>query len=106
MNSRPPPTDIDRFRGWTLIALYAALTVFSLMLLYVLYLAQSELTASTLTIYGMGISCIASALFNAWTTVRHFNIIRSGTELPRLALKPFLFMAIALTFAGQVFQGF
>ncbi|MBL4791067.1 MAG: hypothetical protein JKY60_19140 [Kordiimonadaceae bacterium] len=106
MDSRPPPTDIDRFRGWTLIALYAALTVFSLMLLYLLFLAQNELKTSALTVYGMGISCTTSALFNAWTAVRHFRIIRSGTDLPRLALKPFLFMAIALTFAGQVFQEF
>jgi len=95
----------DRFRGWILMALYGSLTILCFMLLYALFLLQGSFADRTTEFYATGVVTIIAAGFNARATTLHFKITMAGQPLPRLALKPFLFMAIALLFAGRLFGG-
>ena len=102
---KQPSPNTDRFRGWILVALYGSLTLLCFMLLYALFLLQDEFTDRAIEFYATGAATIIAAGFNARATTQHFKITMAGQPLPRLALKPFLFMAIALLFAGRLFGG-
>jgi len=98
------PNDFDRFRGWALTALYASMALLSTMLLYALYRLKHTFEELDIHIIATAISCAAAALFSALAALRYYRNIRGGT-VPPLALKPFLFMALALAFAGRLFNG-
>jgi len=97
--------DLDRFRGWTLTALYASMAFLSALLLYALYRLRGVFEQLDIQIIATAVSCAASVVFSGLAAVRYFQTIRATGKAPRLALKPFLFMALALAFAGRLFNG-
>jgi len=101
----PQSNDYERLRGWILITLYGSMALLSLMILYALFMLQASFAGQTIAFYMAVAAALASVLFNARASGVHFRIIREGLPLPRLALKPFLFMAILLLLAGRLFGG-
>lgn len=102
MSSTPPVHEFDRFRGWVLIAFYGAMTVLSLMLLYALFMLKDSFQAQSMELYGTMLIAGVSSYFNGSATLLHYRLVRLQSALPRLMLKPFLFMALTLLFAGRL----
>ncbi len=105
MQQKPPSNDYDRLRGWVLVSLYGSMAALCLMLIYALLMLQASFSEQQLEFYGTIAITAVAAIFNANAALSHYKLVKAGVTLPRLALKPFLFMAITLLFAGRLFGG-
>lgn len=105
MPELPPNQSLDRLRGWSLTALYAAMALFSLILLYSVYLLRAEFEADTVGFWGAITSCVASTLYSSGAAYRFFLTLKQTGTPPNLALLPFLFMALALAIPGKLMTG-
>jgi len=103
MIQQPSPQDFNLLRGWTLVALYGSLSILSLLLLYALYFSQSLFTEKMFQLYATGGITFISALYNASAATKFLKLTWAKKPMPRFALKPFLFMAVTLLFAGRLF---
>jgi len=101
----PHPNDYERLRGWILITLHGSMALLSFLILYALFLLRASFADQSIAFYMAVAAALASILFNAKASGVHFRIVKEGLPLPRLALKPFLFMAILLLLAGRLFGG-
>jgi len=105
MNKQPPSNDYERLRSWTLISLYGSMSLLCLMLLYALAILQASFTDRAIEFYGTTAITVIAAIYNGNACWAYYKCTRAGKPLPRLALKPFLFMAITLLFAGRLLSG-
>jgi len=103
MQQTPPTNDFDRFRGWTLVALYGSMAVLCFMLLYALFITRAYFADRSLEYLATIAATLVAAGFNALTASRHYKLLQVRSAMPRLALKPFFFMAVTLLFAGRLF---
>ena len=103
MQNAPPKKNHNRFRGWTLTLLFSTLTVSCLLVIYALYLLRASFEENTLGFFVTLLAALMAILFNAKAAITHYKVTTSGQTLPRMPLKPFLFMALMLFVAGRLF---
>lgn len=98
---------LERFRGWTLTALYFALALWGIVFGLATYhfwpflLEQSG--GSRFQAVALAIMSIATFLLSARTGQRFLDVMRSGKPLPRVDLLPFLAIAATIAVAGRAF---
>ena len=103
MQKAPSKKHHTRFRGWTLTLLFSTLTVSCLLVIYALYLLRASFEEDTFGFYVTLLAALMASVFNARAAITHYKITASGQTLPRMPLKPFLFMALMLFVAGRLF---
>jgi len=99
----PPNHSLETLRAWTVTALYAAMALLSVMLLYGLYVARDQLMENGVSYYASAVACAASVYFNAAAATRFFHALRQTGRAPALRLLPFLFLALAMAITGKLF---
>ena len=105
MKNQPSSQNHNRFRGWTLTLLFSTLAVSCLLILYALFLLRASFDENPLGFYATLLTALVAIFFNIRVAITHFKITISEQLLPRLPLKPFLFMALTLFLAGRLFGG-
>ena len=103
MHQQPPANDLNRLRGWILILLYGSLALLCLMLLYALFALHGSFPEQMVAYYGTVAITSIAAVFNGSACFNHLKIVKAEQPLPRLALKPFLLMALTLLLVGRLF---
>ncbi|WP_417458801.1 hypothetical protein [Kordiimonas sp.] len=101
----PPEHKIDRFRGWALTALYGSITLLSAMLILAAYMVWPAFEGDSMLVLGTGLMGLATALFGLRVTLEYVRAMRGHSGLPKLALMPFIFMAMTMIAASQLFGG-
>ena len=99
----PTPMDIDRFRGWALIALYASMAVLSILLVVAIFLILSAGETHSLLAVASTATLAATAIFSLFACSRIYHALQAKGALPRLALLPFIFMALSIIELGELF---
>ena len=98
-----PFQDLDRLRGWILVALYAVMALFAPMLFYATIdlwpvLGGVEVGAGVL---------LASATLTTLSCLKSLKTyvtkLRTTSSLPPLEIAPFFFMVVSLAIASRLF---
>ncbi len=94
---------IDRFRGWSLAALYGALAGFSALLVFATYKLGQAVPEASMLVWLVVIAGSVTTGLSARTCYHFIRTLRVENRAPRLALTPFLAMAITLLAASNLF---
>ena len=99
------PEEIDRFRGWSLAALYASMPLLCLLLVLATFKIWPLVADSSLSVGLLVLSGAVTVVLSGRTAFTIVRALRAGGKAPQLALSPFLFMALTLYAASELFTG-
>lgn len=98
---------IERFRGWTLTALYFALALWAIVFCLATYhfwpFLLEQAAGSQWQAMSLAILSVATFLLSARAGHRFFFAMRARARLPRVDLLPFLAIAATIAVAGRAF---
>lgn len=98
---------IERFRGWTLTALYFALALWAIVFCLATYhfwpFLLEQAAGSQWQAMSLAILSIATFLLSARAGHRFFFTMRAQARPPRVDLLPFLAIAATIAVAGRAF---
>ena len=97
------PKDIERFRGWSLAALYASMSVLSLLLILAAFQLWSIVSDDSINSALLVLGGVLTAAISVRTSLHYVRSLRAADRVPQIALMPFLFMAITLFAASNLF---
>jgi integrase/recombinase XerC len=97
-------TDIDRFRGWSLTALYASMSVLSLLLVLAAFRLWPSVENGDTEILVMALAGAFTALWSGVTAIRFIRELRGHRPVPQLALLPFFGLAGTILAFSRVFN--
>lgn len=98
------PKEIDRFRGWSLTALYASMAILGLLLVFAAYRLWPSVENGAFELITMGAAGAATVLLSSSTSVHYFKTLRSGARPPQLALLPFFCLAVTILAFSLIFN--
>ncbi|TNE62413.1 MAG: hypothetical protein EP335_12540 [Alphaproteobacteria bacterium] len=104
MNQSIPPNQIDRFRGWSLAALYAALAVLAALLVFAAYRIWPATGHAELAVFAVALTGSVTVVTGLRTAWQFAKILRANVGVPRLALTPFLFITLTLVSTSYLFS--
>lgn len=99
--------ELERFRGWTLTALYFALALWAIVFCFATYhfwpflLEQSG--GGRWQPVSLAVLSVATFLLSARAGHRFLAVMRAHARLPRVDLLPFLAIAATIVVAGRAF---
>lgn len=105
-NSQNQNHQLQRFRGWSLTALYYALALWAIMFVIAAVRFWDLLVEQTGGAILPGLLLISSAatfLFSAKAGNQFLRAMRQKTTLPRVDLWPFFLIALTIVVAGRTF---
>jgi len=88
-----------------LTILFGSLSVSCGLILYALILLHASFDANQFGFYLTLLVALVAAASNIKAAVAHFKMTGGGETLPRIPLRPFLFVALTLFLAGRLFDG-
>ncbi len=98
---------IERFRGWTLTALYFAIALWAIVFCFATYHFWSFLIeqadGSQWQAVSLAVLSAITFLFSARAGHAFLHAMRSRMRLPRVDLLPFLAIAVTILIAGRAF---
>jgi len=87
--------DIDRFRGWALMALYVSMSVLGVMLVVVALRFWPALEDKENLVFVLSACGAATAVLSARTALQFFRTLRQGGR-PKMEFLPFILMGLTL----------
>lgn len=98
---------IERFRGWTLTALYFALALWAIVFCLATYhfwpLLLEQSGGSLLQPGSLAVLSVGSFFLSARAAHKFLGYMRAHLPLPRVDLLPFLAVAATIAVAGRAF---
>lgn len=98
---------MERFRGWSLTALYFAIALWGIVFCFATYhfwpflLEQSG--GNNFRAISLALLSVATFLLSARTGQRFLDVMRAKAPLPRVDFLPFLAIAATIVVAGRAF---
>lgn len=93
--------DIDRFRGWALMALYASMSVLGVMLVFAAYRLWPSMDDGSTYVFFLTACGAATVILSARTALDFYRKLRRG-DRPKLVLLPFVLMVLTLFTASEL----
>ncbi|SDE05809.1 MULTISPECIES: hypothetical protein [Kordiimonas] len=93
--------DIDRFRGWALMALYASMAILGAMLVLAAFRLWPSMNDGATYMFILTACGAATIILSTRSSLDFYRKLRRG-ERPKLALLPFVLMVLTLFAASEM----
>lgn len=98
---------MERFRGWSLTALYFAIALWGIVFCFATYhfwpFLLEQAGGNNFQATALAILSVTTFLLSARTGQRFLDVMRRRAPLPRVDLLPFLAIAATIVVAGRAF---